>query len=101
MLETLSLDNVEDDLSEDSWPLELNNVPSCLLSHLKTIEIMGDISEGDVEMVQYFLENAKVLEKMTLSNTSLERKLQIYEKLLELSKCSISSTYGDLVISFV
>ncbi|KAM7515247.1 hypothetical protein LguiA_004830 [Lonicera macranthoides] len=101
IFETKLLDNVEDDLSEDSWLLESNNVPSCSLSHLKTIEIMGDISEDEVEMVRNFLENAKVLEKMTLTNTTLKRKLQICAKLFELSKCSIASTYGDLVISFV
>ncbi|OMO71435.1 hypothetical protein COLO4_28255 [Corchorus olitorius] len=39
-------------------------VPSCLLSHLKEIEI--SVHLGDLEMVAYFLLNARVLEKLTI-----------------------------------
>ncbi|KAE9451998.1 hypothetical protein C3L33_16116, partial [Rhododendron williamsianum] len=57
-------------LRDENWyyPLDWNppqNVPSCLLSHLKVIEIRFFEGEKEEwEMVQYFLCNAKVLEKV-------------------------------------
>ncbi|KAG5564505.1 hypothetical protein RHGRI_000626 [Rhododendron griersonianum] len=50
------------------------NVPSCLLSHLKEIEIryFEGMQEG-WEMVECFLENAKVLEKLNMHYASSER----------------------------
>ncbi|XP_058179574.1 F-box/FBD/LRR-repeat protein At3g26920-like [Rhododendron vialii] len=60
----------EKGLRDENWyyPLDWNppqNVPSCLLSHLKVIEIRFFEGEREEwEMVQYFLCNAKVLEKV-------------------------------------
>jgi len=43
------------------------DVPNCFISHLKTIEIKGDICGTGVEMLRYFLKNAKVLEKLVIN----------------------------------
>ncbi|XP_058179356.1 F-box/LRR-repeat protein At4g14103-like isoform X2 [Rhododendron vialii] len=62
-------------------PLHWNppqNVPSCLLSHLKEIEIRffgGEKEEW--EMVEYFLNNAKVLEKVNMHYAGSEREWTI------------------------
>ncbi|KAE9461912.1 hypothetical protein C3L33_06181, partial [Rhododendron williamsianum] len=42
------------------------NVPSCLLFHLKEIEISDFRGEKEWEIVDYFLQNAKVLEKVNI-----------------------------------
>lgn len=45
-----------------------DNVPSCLSSHLKEIEIkrLGKVEEE--EMLKYLLDNAKVLDKFTVNS---------------------------------
>ncbi|KAI8570804.1 hypothetical protein RHMOL_Rhmol01G0065400 [Rhododendron molle] len=63
------------------WPLYWNppqNVPSCLLSHLKEIEIRffgGEKEEW--KMVEYYLNNAKVLEKVNMHYAGSEREWTI------------------------
>lgn len=66
-------------------------LPSCLLFHLKTIEIK--VFEGykaELDAVKYLLKNANVLERMKIhfSNMTLERKYRVTKKLSNLPKGS-------------
>ncbi|XP_058179438.1 F-box/LRR-repeat protein At4g14103-like isoform X2 [Rhododendron vialii] len=52
---------------QSSWNLAQNVVPSCLLFHLKVMEITDfNGSKEEWEIVDYFLQNAKVLEKLNI-----------------------------------
>ncbi|XP_028124560.1 putative FBD-associated F-box protein At5g53635 [Camellia sinensis] len=58
--------------------------PPCLLSHLKVIEV-DDFEglESDLLLVEYFLKNAKVLNKMVIKNQNLVSvKVEVLKRLL-------------------
>ena len=65
------------------------DVPSCLLSHLKTIIIRVDMEEC-VQMISYFLKNAKVLEKMTINCLGEEDVKLLLNEELSMSRGSIA-----------
>ncbi|XP_059669373.1 putative FBD-associated F-box protein At3g50710 [Cornus florida] len=61
-------------------------VPSCLLFHLKVIEIKWFTGERDeFNVVKYFLKNAKVLKKLAM-HTARYGKLKLCKKLLMLPR---------------
>lgn len=79
------------------------DVPNCLHSHLKTIELKGNW-EDYVEKVSYFLKNAKVLEKMTVkadSNEAFKNIMINCEDLLNPRRGSMVYSDRIIVISFV
>ncbi|KAH7835873.1 hypothetical protein Vadar_030722 [Vaccinium darrowii] len=62
--------------SNGSWsPLDWNppqNVPKCSGSHLKVVEIFNfDPREEELKMVEYFLKNGEVLEKLIIHESSV------------------------------
>ncbi|KAM7461586.1 hypothetical protein LguiA_029707 [Lonicera macranthoides] len=57
-----------------NWVLD---VPSCLVSHLKTKKIRGFLGRYEAMKVSYFLKNAKVLEKMTIETTAAKELLDL------------------------
>ncbi|KAG5554261.1 hypothetical protein RHGRI_011954 [Rhododendron griersonianum] len=66
-------DDEEDDSEGDDKPLLRHdwhppqNVPSCLLSNLKLVKFLKfQGGDGDLKMVEYFLKNAEVLEKLII-----------------------------------
>ncbi|PWA81754.1 F-box domain, FBD domain, Leucine-rich repeat domain, L domain-like protein [Artemisia annua] len=56
------------DMMEELELIKPDNVPSCLSSHIKEIEIkrLGKVEEE--EMLKYLLDNAKVLDKFTVNS---------------------------------
>ncbi|KAM7504150.1 hypothetical protein LguiB_003054 [Lonicera macranthoides] len=67
------------------------DVPVCLLSHLKKIEIWAFKGEEDeFKLVEYLLKNAKVLNKIKIScDVSFEKYFSTMEKLFSLKSISI------------
>lgn len=64
-------------------------MPTCLVSQLKVIEIWN--FEGDKEelkMLEYFLKNAEVLEKLILHCESLESEVEVLKQILRLPRGS-------------
>lgn len=67
------------------------SVPECLLCHLKEMEIWG--FEGvkyDLPMVEFFLGNAEVLQKMKIyvHELSSDEEIMLSEHVLEIPKVS-------------
>ncbi|RAL41203.1 hypothetical protein DM860_017752 [Cuscuta australis] len=81
-------------LSEPYHPPEpelLQQVPDCLLFHLKIIKIVNFQGyHEEVKLVEYLLKNARVLEKFIISGKScfLERYLRMHEDLRFLPRAS-------------
>ncbi|KAG2323749.1 hypothetical protein Bca52824_006477 [Brassica carinata] len=76
---------------EDAF--ELTNVPGCFLSTLECVELkrIHDWEEEEMKVATYFLENAAVLKKLTLSLTNYPRYVpdeEILYKVNEVKKCS-------------
>ncbi|PRQ17231.1 putative FBD domain-containing protein [Rosa chinensis] len=66
------------------------SVPSCLLSHLKTISISVQGYENQLQVVKYLLKFSEVLTTMTISLTSshCKAKQELYEEILTFQKGS-------------
>ncbi|CAK9166648.1 unnamed protein product [Ilex paraguariensis] len=93
-LEVLILNAEHVRLSNWSPP---QSVPGCLVLHLEALEIRGFKEQEEVMLLaNYFLENAKVLKKMTIVSVGLdvEQELNISKKVLSLPRgsdnCQIS-----------
>lgn len=70
------------------WKANSKLVLTCLLFHLKTIEILTFRGEqAPVKIVKYFLINAKVLEKMTI-HIKCKAREQLTRQLLTLPTVS-------------
>ncbi|KAK6131039.1 hypothetical protein DH2020_035216 [Rehmannia glutinosa] len=84
-LEVLNIHKVDIDLSH--W-IEPHQVPTCLLSHLRTIRIyhLGCIGQ-ELNMVKYFLRNAKVMERLEVY--SQDHEINLKTKLNDLRKISL------------
>ncbi|GKV22701.1 hypothetical protein SLEP1_g32549 [Rubroshorea leprosula] len=91
VLELRSGDDIDEPLkwNPDPWYELKDSGASCLLS-LKTIEIRSfEGSEDEVKMVEYFLENARVLEKLEIQIwAEIERRFLISKQLLALPRAS-------------
>ncbi|XP_052483807.1 putative F-box/LRR-repeat protein At3g49150 [Gossypium raimondii] len=76
------------DVPGTRWKTLLTEVPSCLLFHLKEIEML--ISCSDKHMIRYFLDNAMVLEKLIIRVRDLTatQREKARNKLLQLLKNS-------------
>ncbi|KAH0921447.1 LOW QUALITY PROTEIN: hypothetical protein HID58_021465 [Brassica napus] len=71
---------------EDAF--ELTNVPGCFLSTLECVELkrIHDWEEEEMRVATYFLENAAVLKKLTLSLTDYPRLISDEEIFVEVNK---------------
>ncbi|XP_059657003.1 putative FBD-associated F-box protein At3g50710 isoform X2 [Cornus florida] len=70
---------------------QLEHIPSCLLFHLKIIEIKQFSADShELKMAEYFLNNSRVLEKLIIHPVCLPDwgKLEICEKVLMLPRRS-------------
>ncbi|KAJ4915706.1 FBD-associated F-box protein [Raphanus sativus] len=72
---------------------ELANVPQCFLSTLECVELkrIHDWEEEEMKVATYFLENAAVLKKLTLSLTNYPRYVsdeEIFEEVNKVTKRS-------------
>lgn len=71
---------------EDAF--ELTNVPGCFLSTLECVQLkrMHEWEEEEMKVATYFLENAAVLKKLTLSLTNYPRYVSDEEIFYEVNK---------------
>ncbi|KAK6139149.1 hypothetical protein DH2020_027107 [Rehmannia glutinosa] len=85
-LEVLNIHKVDIDLS--CW-IEPHQVPTCLLSHLRTVRIYHlGCTEQELNMVKYFfLRNAKVMERLEVY--SQDHEIDLKAKLNALRKISL------------
>ncbi|KAI7993099.1 putative F-box/FBD/LRR-repeat protein [Camellia lanceoleosa] len=78
---------------EQFYWLEPQGVPSCLRSTLKEIKVSGiDGLQDELNLIKYFLENASVLEKMTIGYgmLSIKEEAEFLRHLVRLPRCSKS-----------
>ena len=80
-------------VSAESEQINLTNVPRCLTSTLECVEINKLImrEETGIKLVNYFLENAAVLKKLSVSFTDspmADEDLDTYKELLTSTKRS-------------
>ena len=76
---------------EDAF--ELTNVPGCFLSTLECVQLkrIHEWEEEEMKVATYFLENAAVLKKLTLSLTNYPRYVsdeEIFEEVNKVAKRS-------------
>lgn len=80
-------------VSTESEQINLTNVPRCLTSTLECVEINKLImrEETGIKLVNYFLENAAVLKKLSVSfanSPMADEDIDIYKELLTSDKRS-------------
>ena len=78
---------------EEEDAFELTNVPQCFLSTLECVALkrIHDWEEEEMRVATYFLENAAVLKKLTLSLTDYPRLIsdeEIFEEVNKVTKRS-------------
>ncbi|KAK6160411.1 hypothetical protein DH2020_003792 [Rehmannia glutinosa] len=75
------------DIDLSCW-IEPHQVPTCLLSHLRTVRIYHlGCTEQELNMVKYFLRNAKVMERLEVY--SQDHEIDLKAKLNALRKISL------------
>ncbi|KAL9145930.1 hypothetical protein ABFS82_13G077400 [Erythranthe guttata] len=89
-LEILILKEVGEGTKAWNW-IEPEQVPTCLLSHLRIIRLCGDVeSELVFNIVRYILKNGKVMERieipygrlsLSLSHCTPKQKINMFEKI--------------------
>ncbi|KAL8032148.1 hypothetical protein ABFX02_13G076000 [Erythranthe guttata] len=77
---------------EEGWTEEPQQVPRCLLLHLRIIKLEGIVGKShEFEYIGYLLRNAKVLERMEISysvSVGSEEKIDMLEKILRFKRGS-------------
>ncbi|CAK9153550.1 unnamed protein product [Ilex paraguariensis] len=101
-LEAAGIDLSDQDtrLSEALKLMESHVVPSCLLSHLRVIEVGAFVGKNDeLQLVKYLLKNSKVLSKMTigfLCDVAIKDKKILERKILRFPRGSKTCNFQFL-----
>ncbi|CAL5359105.1 unnamed protein product [Camellia sinensis] len=78
---------------EQFYWFEPQGVPSCLRCTLEEIKVSGiDGLQDELDLIKYFLENARVLENMTIGSRmlSIKEEAEFLRQLVRLPRCSKS-----------
>ncbi|EYU44917.1 hypothetical protein MIMGU_mgv1a025728mg [Erythranthe guttata] len=91
-IKRLTLDFIAEGFGEEGWTEEPQQVPRCLLLHLRIIKLEGIVGKShEFEYIGYLLRNAKVLERMEISysvSVGSEEKIDMLEKILRFKRGS-------------